>query len=154
MAVTIKVYGTGKVANYYSRLSRNTKRATRRGAWNVSKSVQMNARNILDRETVKHTGLLWSDVKIKPKGGKGSKSYWVTVGEYAPYAYLIEHGRRAMEGRKFVPTQQFPLEGFSFPSSQHTIRAYKGIKFMERATNKTRMRARSIIEKEIRRVQR
>jgi hypothetical protein len=154
MGITVKVIGARKTANYYSRLSRETKRATRRGALNVAKSVQRNARNILDRKTTKHTGLLWQDVRIKPKGGKGSKSYWVTVGEMAPYAYLIEHGRKAMPGRKFIKTQDFPLEGVSIPSPFHSIAAYPGIHFMRDATNKTRLKAREIIEKDIRRAER
>jgi len=152
MTIKVTVYGAKKTANYFNRLSRETKRASAKGNLRVARSVQMFARNILDRETIKHTGELWQDVRIHKMGGKNNIRYDVIAGQYAPYAWLIEKGRKAMPNRKFVKTQEFPLEGFSVPSPSHSIRAYKGIKYMERATDKARTKAKQVMEEEIRKV--
>ena len=95
----------------------------------TAQSVQAKAKFIVDSETTAHTGLLRSDIRIKPVG----QHYKVVTGEYASYAILIERGRREIVGRKFIPTQRFPLEGYSVPSADDVIKPFIGIRYMERA---------------------
>ena len=146
--ITVRVYGTGKVVKYFSRLSRDVRNASTKAQLNIARSVQQKARHIVDTETIAHTGMLRSDIRIIPKG----RGYVVAAGMHAPHAYWIEFGRSAIVGYKFVPTQRFPLEGYAVPSSTHFIKEAKGIHFMERATNHARMKARELTECEIKKV--
>jgi hypothetical protein len=114
----------------------------------IARAVQGKAKAIVNKETITHTGLLRSDIRIVPKG----RGYVVEAGRYAPHAYWIEYGRRAMIGYRFIPTQAFPLEGYAVPDPEGFIKAAKGIHFMERATNHGRKRAKDIAERNIARV--
>jgi hypothetical protein len=142
--ITVRVYGAQNARRYFSRLSRDVRSASTRAKLNIARSVQQKARYIVDRETIAHTGLLREDIRIVPVG----RGYKVIAGEYAPHAYWIEYGRRAVMGYRFVPTQAFPLEGYAVPAPQSFIKEAKGIHYMERAADHARMRAGEIIERE------
>jgi len=114
----------------------------------IARSLMMKARNIVDKETVTHTGILRSDIRMKPRG----KHWTVVAGELAPYAWIIEHGRKPIAGYKFVPTQLFPLEGFAVPAMGRVIRGAKGIKFMTRATIHATEKSPKIVTEELERV--
>lgn len=146
--IVINTYGLKETQQYFNKVARGMPKAMKKGELRVAKSVQQKARFIVESETITHTGLLRSDIRIKPTG----RHYKVVAGEHAPQAYWIEHGRAAIMGYKFVPTQLFPLEGYAVRSPRRSIRAYKGIKFMQRAREHGRRKAKRMIEREIKKV--
>ena len=132
----IRVYfqGADELAYHLHRLRVGLPEASRKGNFRMAKSIQMKAKYLVESRTVTHTGLLRSDIKIKPVG----RNYDIVVGEHASYAYIIEKGRKAIAGYKFVPTQEFPLEGFAVRAPGRVIKAAKGVHFMRDAIKHTK----------------
>jgi hypothetical protein len=141
-------YGVNEVISFFNNYKTKTPDAYRKASLRVAQSMQMKARAIIDQETIAHTGILRKDVNIKPRG----KDYVVVAGEYAPYAYLIEEGRKTIMGYIFIPTNDFPLEGFSKEVPGGQIAGAKGIHFMARATEHARGKSVDIFIDEIKKV--
>jgi len=146
--IRVRVYGLREVQNMFKDIAVKTPKRLKKAELRVAKSVMGKARVIIDKETTAHTGTLRQDVRIKPTG----KHYKVVVGEYAPYAHIIEHGRKAIMGYKFVPTQYMPLEGYAVRAPGRMIKAAKGIHFMRRGKEHGRKKAKQITEEEMRKV--
>ena len=141
---TIRVYfvGAEDLAYHMHRLRVGLPEASRKGNLRMARSVMMKARHLVDTRTVAHTGTLRSDIRIKPRG----RNYDIVVGEYAPYAYIIEKGRKAIRGYKFIPTQQFPLEGYAVPEAGRVIRPAKGTHFMRDAIKHTKNKFKHMVK--------
>ena len=144
--IIVKTIGADEVAKAFQHYSIKFPQAVRKANEGVAKSLQFKARAIIDAETTAHTGTLRTDVRRVPVG---EFNYQVIAGEYTQQAVIIEEGRKAIMGYRFIPTQQYPLEGYAVPSPGGVIAAAKGIHFMRRGTAHAEGKAVEIFHREI-----